>query len=121
LRIEGLPASISIAPCTFTLDQYSSGLTLQAAGLRPARWQCVVVDTVICTALCFLVIFTNQFNTYYSDYWLLARRAVTAETSPLTAPVVSEGPMVSGGPAMSQGPAMSEAPRDQRAAREPHR
>ena len=82
MRIEGLPASISIAP---------SGLTLRAAGLRLARWQCVVVDTVICTALCFLVIFFNLFNTYYSDYWLLVRRAVAAETSSPTAPVVSEG------------------------------
>jgi len=75
----------------------------------------VVVDTVICTALCFLVIFFNLFNTYSSDYWLLARRAVAAETSSPTAPVVSEGPMV------SEGPAVSEASRDQRAAREPHR
>jgi NCS1 family nucleobase:cation symporter-1 len=51
-----------------TLDLYSSGLTLQAAGLRLARWQCVLVDTVICTALCFLVIFSGQFNRYYSDF-----------------------------------------------------
>ena len=51
-----------------TLDLYSSGLTLQAAGLRLARWHCVLVDTVICTALCFLVIFSNQFSTYYSDF-----------------------------------------------------
>ena len=51
-----------------TLNLYSSGLTLQAAGLRLARWHCVLVDTAICTALCFLVIFSNQFNTYYSDF-----------------------------------------------------
>lgn len=51
-----------------TLDLYSSGLTLQAAGLRLARWQCVVAATVISTALCFLVIFSGQFNTYYSDF-----------------------------------------------------
>jgi NCS1 nucleoside transporter family len=51
-----------------TLDLYSSGLTLQAAGLRLARWQSVLVDTVICTALCFLVIFSGQFNKYYSDF-----------------------------------------------------
>jgi nucleobase:cation symporter-1, NCS1 family len=51
-----------------TLDLYSSGLTLQAAGLRLARWHCVLVDTVICTVLCFLVIFSNQFNSYYSDF-----------------------------------------------------
>jgi NCS1 nucleoside transporter family len=51
-----------------TLNLYSSGLTLQAAGLRLARWQCVLVDTAICTALCFLVIFSNKFSTYYSDF-----------------------------------------------------
>jgi nucleobase:cation symporter-1, NCS1 family len=51
-----------------TLDLYSSGLTLQAAGLKLARWQCVLVDTVICTALCFLVIFSDNFNTYYDDF-----------------------------------------------------
>jgi nucleobase:cation symporter-1, NCS1 family len=51
-----------------TLDLYSSGLTLQAAGLRLARWQCVLVDTVICTGLCFLVIFSGEFNKYYSEF-----------------------------------------------------
>jgi NCS1 family nucleobase:cation symporter-1 len=51
-----------------TLDLYSSGLTLQAAGLKLARWHCVLVDTAICTILCFLVIFSGQFNTYYSDF-----------------------------------------------------
>ena len=51
-----------------TLDLYSSGLTLQAAGLKLARWHCVVIDTAICTALCFLVIFSGQFNTYYTDF-----------------------------------------------------
>lgn len=51
-----------------TINLYSSGLTLQALGLRIARWQCVVLDSVICTALCFLVIFSNSFNQYYSDF-----------------------------------------------------
>lgn len=51
-----------------SIDLYSSGLTLQSLGLRIARWQCVVVDSLICTALCFLVIFSNSFNTYYSDF-----------------------------------------------------
>ncbi len=51
-----------------TLDLYSSGLTLQAAGLKLARWHCVLIDTAICTALCFLVIFSGQFNTYYTDF-----------------------------------------------------
>jgi purine-cytosine permease-like protein len=51
-----------------TINLYSSGLTLQALGLRIARWQCVVVDSAICTALCFFVIFSDAFNKYYSEF-----------------------------------------------------
>jgi NCS1 family nucleobase:cation symporter-1 len=51
-----------------TMNLYSSGLTLQAIGVRLARWQCVVLDSVICTALCFLVIFSGSFNKYYSEF-----------------------------------------------------
>jgi NCS1 family nucleobase:cation symporter-1 len=51
-----------------TINLYSSGLTLQALGLRLPRWQCVVVDSVICTALCFFVIFSGSFNKYYSEF-----------------------------------------------------
>jgi NCS1 nucleoside transporter family len=50
------------------INLYSSGLTLQALGLRLPRWQCVVVDSVICTALCFFVIFSGSFNKYYSEF-----------------------------------------------------
>jgi len=51
-----------------TINLYSSGLTLQAFGLHLARWKCVVIDSVICTALCFLVIFSDKFNTFYSNF-----------------------------------------------------
>ncbi|MGC8514221.1 MAG: purine-cytosine permease family protein [Acidimicrobiales bacterium] len=51
-----------------SIDLYSSGLTLQSLGIHIARWKCVAVDSVICTILCFLVIFSNSFNTYYSDF-----------------------------------------------------
>jgi purine-cytosine permease-like protein len=51
-----------------TINLYSSGLTLQALGLRLPRWQCVIVDSVICTALCFFVIFSDSFNKYYSEF-----------------------------------------------------
>ncbi len=51
-----------------SIDLYSSGLTLQSLGARLSRWQCVVVDSAICTVLCFLVIFSNSFNKYYSDF-----------------------------------------------------
>ncbi len=51
-----------------TMNLYSSGLTLQAIGVRLARWQCVVLDSVICTGLCFFVIFSGSFNHYYSEF-----------------------------------------------------
>lgn len=51
-----------------TLDLYSSSLTLQALGVKLARWGCVLVDLVICTVLTFIVIFSSQFNHYYSDF-----------------------------------------------------
>lgn len=51
-----------------SIDLYSSGLTLQPLGVHISRWKCVVIDSIICTALCFLVIFSNSFNTYYSDF-----------------------------------------------------
>ncbi len=51
-----------------TINLYSSGLTLQAFGLHLARWKCVVIDSLICTALCFLVIFSDSFNKYYSEF-----------------------------------------------------
>ena len=51
-----------------SIDLYSSGLTLQSLGLHITRWKCVIVDSVICTVLCFLVIFSNSFNTYYTDF-----------------------------------------------------
>jgi len=51
-----------------TINLYSSGLTLQAFGLHLARWKCVVIDSVICTALCFLVIFSDKFNIIYSNF-----------------------------------------------------
>jgi purine-cytosine permease-like protein len=51
-----------------TMNLYSSGLTLQALGLRISRWQAVVLDSLICTVLCFFVVFSHSFNTYYSDF-----------------------------------------------------
>jgi NCS1 family nucleobase:cation symporter-1 len=51
-----------------TIDLYSSGLTLQAIGLHLSRWKCVVLDSVICTALTFFAIFSNSFNTLYTAF-----------------------------------------------------
>lgn len=51
-----------------TMDLYSSGLTLQSLGVRLSRSMCVVVDSVICTVLTFLVVFNGSFNHFYSEF-----------------------------------------------------
>ncbi|MGC8627959.1 MAG: purine-cytosine permease family protein [Acidimicrobiales bacterium] len=51
-----------------TLDMYSSGVTLQAIGLRLKRWGCIVVDTVISGAVTALVIFKGSFYTDLSGF-----------------------------------------------------
>jgi nucleobase:cation symporter-1, NCS1 family len=51
-----------------TMNLYSSGLNLQVMGVPIRRWHCVLLDSVICTVLCFLVIFSNSFNGYYSEF-----------------------------------------------------
>jgi nucleobase:cation symporter-1, NCS1 family len=53
-----------------TMDLYSSGLTLQAIGVRLRRWQAVFIDTVICAILTGFVIFSNSFNKVLSDFVL---------------------------------------------------
>jgi NCS1 nucleoside transporter family len=53
-----------------TLDLYSSGLSLQAVGLKISRYQAVLVDTVLCTGLTFVAIFSTSFNTFLSDFLL---------------------------------------------------
>ncbi len=47
-----------------TLDLYSSGVTLQALGVRVKRWGAVIIDTIVATAVTALVIFRGSF---YSD------------------------------------------------------
>lgn len=51
-----------------SLDLYSSGLTLQALGLRVERWQAVLVDTVVCSGLAAYAIFDSSFNTLLTDF-----------------------------------------------------
>ncbi len=51
-----------------SLDLYSSGLTLQALGLRVARWQAVLVDTVVACGLTAYAIFDSSFNTLLTDF-----------------------------------------------------
>lgn len=51
-----------------SLDLYSSGVTLQAIGLRLKRWQAVLVDTVICCGLTAYGVFDSSFNTLLTDF-----------------------------------------------------
>ncbi|HET9689799.1 MAG TPA: cytosine permease [Acidimicrobiales bacterium] len=44
-----------------TLDLYSSGVTLQAMGVRVPRWGAVLIDTVVAGAATFLVVFKGNF------------------------------------------------------------
>jgi nucleobase:cation symporter-1, NCS1 family len=54
-----------------TLDLYSSGLTLQAIGVRIRRWQAVCVDLVVSGIALFVIIFSQRFNTLLTEFLLL--------------------------------------------------
>ena len=51
-----------------SLDLYSSGVTLQAIGLRLKRWQAVMVDTAIAGGLTAYAIFSSSFSTLLKDF-----------------------------------------------------
>ncbi|MEU6348457.1 cytosine permease [Streptomyces sp. NPDC047072] len=51
---------------------YSSGLTLQAAGLPFNRWQAVLLDTVVCTVLAAVVTLSGDFYSAVSDFLLFS-------------------------------------------------
>jgi purine-cytosine permease-like protein len=51
-----------------SMDLYSSGVTLQALGLPVRRWQAVLVDTVICSALTAYAVFSQSFNRLLADF-----------------------------------------------------
>ena len=53
-----------------SLDLYSSGVTLQALGLKISRWHAVLLDTVIVTGLTAYAIFSSSFNTLLSEFIL---------------------------------------------------
>ncbi len=53
-----------------TVDLYSSGLNLQAIGVRVKRWIAVCIDLAIATILLFIVIFSKRFNTILEDFLL---------------------------------------------------
>jgi purine-cytosine permease-like protein len=50
-----------------TLDLYSSGLTLQAAGVPISRMHAVAVDLVVSAGLTLVAVLSNSFNTLLND------------------------------------------------------
>ncbi|WP_433278300.1 purine-cytosine permease family protein [Pseudonocardia xinjiangensis] len=52
------------------VDLYSSGVTLQAIGVRIGRWQAVVLDGAICTVVTLAVVFSGDFSRILSDFLL---------------------------------------------------
>lgn len=53
-----------------SIDLYSSGLTLQAIFPRIRRWQCVLLDTLVATALTAYAVFSSGFDTFIHDFLL---------------------------------------------------
>jgi len=51
-----------------SLDLYSSGVTLQALGLKLKRYQAVVLDSVICLGITFYAVFSSKFSIYLKDF-----------------------------------------------------
>jgi purine-cytosine permease-like protein len=51
-----------------SLDLYSSGVTLQALGLRWRRYQCVLLDSAICLVVTTYAVFNSHFSTYMKDF-----------------------------------------------------
>ncbi len=51
-----------------SLDLYSSGVTLQAMGLKVKRYQAAIIDSVFCLAITMYAIFNSSFNTYLKDF-----------------------------------------------------
>jgi purine-cytosine permease-like protein len=49
---------------------YSSSVTLQAIGLKVARWQAVLIDTSLAVVLVGLITFSSAFNSVITDFLL---------------------------------------------------
>jgi nucleobase:cation symporter-1, NCS1 family len=50
-----------------TLDLYSSGVTLQALGLKVTRVQAVAIDTVLCAVFTAIALFSSSFYHFVTD------------------------------------------------------
>lgn len=53
-----------------SLDLYSSGVTLQSLGIPLRRYQCVLIDSVVCGGFTAYAIFSSRFNTLLQDFVL---------------------------------------------------
>jgi purine-cytosine permease-like protein len=53
-----------------SLNLYSSGVTLQAIGVKVARWQAVLIDTIVVSVLVVLITFASSFNAVITDFLL---------------------------------------------------
>ena len=51
-----------------SLDQYSSGVTLQAVGVRVKRYQAVAIDSVVCLAVTLYAVLHSSFSGYLKDF-----------------------------------------------------
>jgi NCS1 family nucleobase:cation symporter-1 len=51
-----------------SLDLYSSGVTLQALGVRVRRWQAVIIDTAVCIGLSIYAVLDSSFSTLLKDF-----------------------------------------------------
>jgi purine-cytosine permease-like protein len=51
-----------------SLDMYSSGVTLQAIGVRVKRYQAVMIDSVICLGFTYYAVFNTSFTTFLQDF-----------------------------------------------------
>jgi nucleobase:cation symporter-1, NCS1 family len=87
-----------------SLDLYSSGVTLQAMGVKLRRYHAVLLDSVICLGFTFYAVFDARFSTLLKDFvdivivwiapwcgiylvdWLLRRRQCNAMALQQTGP-----------------------------------
>lgn len=51
-----------------TTDLYSSGLNLQAAGIKVKRWTAVVADLLICVVIAYVAVMSDSFNSMLNAF-----------------------------------------------------
>lgn len=51
-----------------TTDLYSSGLNLQAAGIKVKRWVAVVADLILCVIITYVAVTSDSFNTMLNTF-----------------------------------------------------